>query len=266
MIKPKYHQVLLLALLWNVSLLAQPDENNVSVVSKPEHPAEVVARAAAEIGQVTYLPPKDRWRHLPRTASLLAKPASELRVVMLGDSIINDTARSRWGDRLQIHYPNCKISVVAVVRGSTGCWWYKNSGRIRRYVLPLHPDLLIIGGISQNSDIPSIRKVIRQVRATNACDVLLMSGAFGQTDPRDDNQWSFNIPSAPDNYRAQLRSLATKLHIGFLDMSAPWGAYIRQSGKPLEWFKRDRIHANERGEQLMGSILASYLSPPLTDE
>ena len=39
----------------------------------------------------------------------------------------------------------------------------------------------------------------------------------------------------------------------FLDMEAAWGRYIRQSGKDLDWFKRDPIHANERGEQILGT-------------
>ena len=38
-----------------------------------------------------------------------------------------------------------------------------------------------------------------------------------------------------------------------------WGRYIRESGKDLNWFKRDSIHANIRGEQILGRILAAHL-------
>jgi hypothetical protein len=147
-------------LVFAVSLsaeLAQPDENQVYVVTGPEHSVEEMSAAAREIPPVKYDPPADRWQHLPRTAAALAKPGGELRIVMLGDSIVNDTARSRWGDQLQARYPGCKISVVAVVRGGTGCWWYKEAGRVERYVVPQHPDLLIVGGISQQDDVDSIR-------------------------------------------------------------------------------------------------------------
>ncbi|MBN2269809.1 MAG: hypothetical protein JXN61_04295 [Sedimentisphaerales bacterium] len=47
----------------------------------------------------------------------------------------------------------------------------------------------------------------------------------------------------------------------FLDMEAAWGRYIPESGKELDWFKRDPVHADERGEQILGRILAEYLSP-----
>ncbi len=84
---------------------AQPDENQVYVIDGPEHSAEEMSAAAKEIPKVNYVPPPDRWQYLPRTAAALAKPGGELRIVMLGDSIVNDTARSRWGVELQDRYP-----------------------------------------------------------------------------------------------------------------------------------------------------------------
>jgi len=63
------------------------------------------------------------------------------------------------------------------------------------------------------------------------------------------------------DYRAQLLRLASELKVEFLDMHGPWGRYIRESGKELTWFKRDNIHANERGAQILGRILSRYLAP-----
>ena len=144
--------------------LAQADENEVYVLTKPEHTMAEVEAAYAQIPPVRYAPPADRWRPLPRTAALLAKPGAELRVVMLGDSIVNDTSRSRWDDVLQKSYPKCKITKVTCVRGGTGCWWFKEPARIKRYILDQKPDLLILGGISHKDDVDSVRQVIEAVR------------------------------------------------------------------------------------------------------
>ncbi len=256
-------------LLLSVLLLLQPglalpaekaDESPVYTIVRPERSWEQVQAASAEIPPVTYQPPADRWDRLPITRKHLADEGGPLRIVMLGDSIVNDTWRSRWVDRVSRQCPKCQIQLTNVVRGSTGCWWYKDNGRVARYVLPHKPELLIIGGISQREDIDAIRDVIRQVRAAGPCDVLLMTGPFGDLDPRDNTKWQFDITDAK-SYRARLRDLADETKSAFLDMFAHWGKYVRDSGHEIGWFKRDIVHANARGEQILGQILARYLSP-----
>jgi hypothetical protein len=46
-----------------------------------------------------------------------------------------------------------------------------------------------------------------------------------------------------------------------VDLNAYWGQYIRRSEKPVEWFKRDEVHANIKGEQVIGHLLAGYFLP-----
>jgi hypothetical protein len=249
-------------IFWAVSLpCPAADEDGVYMLTNPEHSREEIEKALSEMPAVKYTPPADRWSRLPRTAATLKKGEGALNIVMLGDSIVNDTSRSRWDDLVQEAYPKVRITRVTVVRGGTGCWWYREPGRIEKYVLPHRPDLLIIGGISQRDDIDSIREVIHQVRAARPCDVLLMSGAFGPVDPRDDTQWSYEIPPGEKDYRRRLKALADATDAAFLDMTAAWGRYIRDSGKELDFFKRDPIHANIRGEQVLGHILAGYFAP-----
>lgn len=239
----------------------EPDPNlPVYTMTAPERTPENIEAAYAEIPPVNYAPPADRWRNLLHTAEILSGQRPLLRVVMLGDSIISDTCRSEWDVVLQRSYPACRIMKVTVVRGSTGCWWYRRDNRVHVFVYPHRPDLLIIGGISQGEDVEPIRDVIQQARALHPCDVLLMTGAFGKVDPRCEDQWSFEIPPG-DNYRARLRDLAEEVKAGFIDMTAHWGRYVRDSGMELDWFKRDPIHANHRGEQILGRILAAHLSP-----
>ena len=223
--------------------------------------AEQIEASYGRIPPVKHAPPADRWKLLPRTLKRL-RQGPTLRVVMLGDSIINDTARSSWPLLLSQKYPKCGIRLTTSVRGGTGCWHYKAPGRVQAYVLDFAPDLVIIGGISQRGDIDSIREVIRQIRAACKADIMLMTGPFGSVDPNDDKQWAKITRPPKDSYRASLRALAAEQKTAFLDIQAAWGRYIRASGKETVWFKRDAVHANDRGEQILGHILARHLAPP----
>ena len=223
--------------------------------------AEQIKASCAKIPPVRYDPPAERWKLLPRTLKRLGEGPT-LRVVMLGDSIINDTARSSWPLLLKGRYPTCRIRLTTSVRGSTGCRHYKAPGRVQAYVLDHGPDLVIIGGISQRGDIDSIREVIRQIRAACKADILLMTGPFGRVDPNDDKQWAGIIKPPGDGYGVKLKALAGEQKTAFLDIQAAWARYVRESGKETVWFKRDVVHANDRGEQILGHILARYLAPP----
>ena len=210
---------------------------------------------------VTYAPPADRWRYLPKTMQRLRRGPA-LRVVMLGDSIVNDTAASSYEHLLMRLYPQCKVTKIRSVRGSTGCWWYKDDNRVKPYVLDHRPDLLMIGGISQRNDVDSIREVIRQVRAAQPdVEVLVMTGAFGSRDPRMDPKWTYEVDPAGDGYRSRLMRMAAEEKVEFLDVTGPWGRCIRESEHALGSFKRDRVHANDRGKQILGRILERFFAP-----
>ena len=250
----------MLALWMASSTLAQKPATKPAPPKK-QTTLEQIDGIYATIPPVKYQPAPDRWKLLPRTIRRLQE-GPELRVVMLGDSIVNDTSRSASEKLVERVYPKCKITKVTSVRGSTGCWWYKEEGRVKQYVLDHKPDLLMIGGISNRGDVESIRDVIRQVRAAaNPPEILVMTGCFGRTDPRDDKQWKHEIDPKGDDYRARLMRMAAEEKVEFLDMTGPWGQYIRASGKDLDWFKRDPVHANSRGEAVLGRILLAYFSP-----
>ena len=256
--------ILLFLLTVNLAARSQQDAEQVYVLTRPEHTMEQVQKAYAEIPPLRYAPPSTRWQFLPRTVAALAGEGGTLRVVMLGDSIVNDTSRSRWDDVLQASYPKVKIVKTTCVRGGTGCWWFKTPERVKRYVLDFKPDLLILGGISHRDDVDSVKELITRVREHSNCDVLLMTPVFGQMDPRHDKQWKQIEHPAANDYRARLIALAGEMKTGLVDMTDAWARYVRGSGKDLNWFKRDEVHANERGEQVIGRILAAHLSPPLS--
>src|SRR5947209_16280033 len=77
---------------------SQQDAEQVYVLTRPEHTMEQVEKAYAVIPPLRYSAPSTRWQFLPRTATALAREGGSLQVVMLGDSIVNDTSRSRWDD------------------------------------------------------------------------------------------------------------------------------------------------------------------------
>jgi hypothetical protein len=144
------------------------------------------------------------------------------------------------------------------VRGSTGCWWYKDENRVQEWVLKHNPDVLMIGGISQRDDIEAIRSVIKQCREKSPLEVILMTNAFGPTKPKIDKDWTEELPAT--GYRANLKKLAEEEKCEFIDMCGAWGKYIKDSPMAMGYFKRDPVHANERGFQILGRVLEKYFS------
>jgi len=130
---------------------------------------------AARIPPVRVDLPAERLARLPNTMKRL-REGSTLRIVMLGDSIVNDTARGCWHELVARHYPKCKIVCYTCVRGSTGCWFYRQPGKVEKYVLAQRPDLVVIGGISHRYDVDAIRDCLKQIRAKSPCEFFLMTG------------------------------------------------------------------------------------------
>lgn len=240
--------------------LCQTDDGGYIFEGNERKPEEMTA-ARARIPPVSVTLPADRLQRLPATMKKL-RDGSTLRIVMLGDSIINDTARSCWHELVAKRYPKCHIVRVVSVRGSTGCWFYKEPGKIEKYVLKQRPDLVIIGGISQRHDIASIRECIKQIRAASPCEFLLMTGPFGAANPLAGEDWRNQVDGGKEEkYAAELKSLADEVQAEFFDMQLAWGQYIREANKPLDFFKRDPIHANAEGEAVLARILERYFAP-----
>lgn len=198
------------------------------------------------------------WAALPRTRKLLTA-GGDLHIVGVGDSIINDIMRSGWVGKLQEACPKVNIKGNVYVRGGGACYHYKEENRVQKVIVPAKPDLVFIGGISQKGDIDSIREVIRMIRADLPdTEILLATGCFGGIDPRDAKAMSRAQHSGTGDYGIQLKKLATEEKCAFLDMTTPWIQYINSSGKHPHVFYRDRVHANEYGEQIAAKILLSF--------
>lgn len=212
------------------------------------------------IPPVNYEPYPNRWKHLPRTMARL-RNGKTLRVVMLGDSIMNDTGNSPWDVLVERMYPGSNIEVVNSVRGGTGTSYYQDEGRVKEHILDFEPDLLVIGGIS-NGSVNDTRSVIQQVRAVIDPEIIVATGAVCTgLDPATNSDWRFEVNPRGSSYRSRLLLMARQGKVEYLDFTGPWGRYIEESGRPLSWFQRDETHANLRGAIVLAKILEAYFAP-----
>lgn len=211
-----------------------------------------------------FIAPADSRKHLPRTMQSL-RTGPSLRIVMLGDSIINDTNNSNWDALVRRRYPHCALQIIASVRGSTGCWFYQDDDAFQSCVAAHKPQLLIIGGISHRNDLDAIDRVIQKAQTQLRCEILLLSGPMGK-DWRPQNPAHPNAPLpvcayGGDPFNNAMAKLAEQRGIAFLDMNTPWHQYLAASGKPWEYFHRDTVHANDRAKRILGQMLERYFQP-----
>ena len=222
-----------------------------------------VERFSAHCPSVSYVPSESRGTLLPRAFDRMHK-GGRFRILLLGDSIANDTGNSLFEAQLHKLYPKVNFEVVNSVRGGTGCTWYKDENRVQDYVLRFKPDLLIIAGISHNYDAEAIRSVIRQVRAKQNPEILVLSDSITPVSLMTKGfiERTKLSPEAAgkiiDEFPVKLRLMAEEEKVEFLDMRTPWENHMSAAAKPADWFYRDPIHANSRGKQVVGQILSRY--------
>lgn len=218
----------------------------------------------ADLPPIEYEPPQQRWRHIPETIAAL-REGRTWKVVVLGDSIANDLDNSGWELLLTKAYPKADLSIITSIEGGKGMEFYREDGRVKKYVLDHEPDLVIIGGISTGSA-DAVRDVIRQIRETSDPEILVMSGAFGSRHgqhyrPPRGRQWSPEIDPDGEGYRSALLRVAREENVEFLDLRGATDAYFRKCGRPASDYMRDVVHPNDLGRAILGRILARYLSP-----
>ena len=209
----------------------------------------------AAMDPIVFRPPAGRFANIPKTMSKL-RDGGELRMVLLGDSIMGNTSGSSFELLLMRDYPKCKIVKIASLRSSTGCKYYQEENRVQDYVLKHNPDLLVIGGISNGGDAEAVRSVIKQVRAKKPdTEVLLLTPVFGSTRDEHIKTFTREIDTTTSNFRFNMQKVAAEEKCAFFDMTGPWWTYIQESGKTYGWFMGDAVHANNRGCQIIGRLL-----------
>ena len=239
----------------------EPTEESYYIFSSPCRSLAQVAAMQKELLKGEFTAPPPDWTYLPRTRRILTE-GGELRLLALGDSIVNDTMRSGWWRSCKT-YPKASIKATVYVRGGGGCQHYKEEGRVAKNVVPRQPGLVFIGGISQK-DLASIREVIHQLRAgLPDVEILLATGTFGTVDPRDPEALAQAPHSGTGAYGQALKALAAEERCAYLDMTTPWAEYIRSSKLHPHLFYRDAVHANEYGEQILAKIMMAFWDPSM---
>jgi len=245
----------------DVKQAEEPVEKDYFLFRSPCRSLQQIAAIQKAMPPGTFTPPGPDWTSLRKTRRLLTEGGT-LRILGLGDSIVNDTMRSGWVASLGAAFPKAKIEATVYVRGGGGCQHYRDENRVTTYIVPRKPDLVLIGGISQR-DTYSIAVVIDQIRAAlPEVEILLMTGAFGAVDPRDSGALFAAPHSGTGRYGEALRVLASDKRCAYLDVTAHWAEYIRSSKLHPHLFYRDRIHANEYGEQILSKILLAFFKAP----
>jgi lysophospholipase L1-like esterase len=212
----------------------------------------------AAMDPIVYQPPAGRFANIPKTMRKL-REGGEVRMVLLGDSIMGNTSSSSFELLLMRDYPKCKIVKIASLRSSTGCKYYCQDNRVQDYVLRHSPDLLIIGGISNGGDAEAVRSVIKQVRARKPdTEVLLLTPVFGALRDEHIRTFTRKIDTTTNNFRFKMQKVAAEEKCAFFDMTGPWWAYIQGSGKTYGWFMGDAVHGNSRGCQIIGRLLNNW--------
>lgn len=248
----------------------------------PEEARIEIDQLASKVPVIPFTSPSDRAAQLPRTSAIL-REGGKLRIVMLGDSICNDTSQSLFELLLMNGRTDLEIEVITSVRSATGARWYRRSNRVEAYVLRHNPDLLIIAGISHGFDTEAIRSVIRQVREQSDAEILVLNGAItppeslmdrmlaspGMTDSRrEENEERMRrrisaLIRQAETFNHRLRQMCREEEVAFFDIRHAWDQALLRSGLSVDLFLRDSIHANRLGKQWAGRLLYLYLLPNL---
>jgi len=220
----------------------------------------------ATLPPASFEPAADRLGLIPRTLARL-QSGEAIRVVMLGDSISQDTCNSYFDIFVEPAYPGADLQLVPSVDGSKGCWHYLEDAHFERYVVDQRPDLLMVGTASEHNGIEPVERLLRRVRDTLDCEVMVVSGAMGDDHrfaPDDDSEAARKVREHLPRRRAfahQQAELCRALEVEYLDLCSAWLDYLDDSGKPRNWFHRDAAHANDRGKQILARIAGRHFVP-----
>ena len=152
-----------------------------------EDAAKYADAVYAQLPPLAFAPQGDWTALVPRTMAAF-KSGRPWRVVMLGDSIVQDTFHSQFHALVKRAFPQSNAEWILSMRGGTGCWHYILAENFYPYVVDHRPDLLVIGGISNdarhddkdNQDVgptgaDAMTRVAKVARERLGCEVLLVN-------------------------------------------------------------------------------------------
>ena len=152
-----------------------------------------------------FTPPPNDWKHLARTRRILTQ-GGKLRLMAVGDSIVNDTMRSGWiepaaGGLSQGARSPPPSTCAAAAAPNTSGRTTASLDRCFRADPTWCFSAASASGLSQISPL-----MIEQLRAgLPEVEILLGTGAFGTTDPRDAVALAHAPHSGSGDYGRRLR-------------------------------------------------------------
>ena len=214
---------------------------------------------------------KGAWNGLLKTRAKILS-GMPVTIVLLGDSIMNDTWCGNAVALIQDALPKADLRCYLSVRGSTGCWYYHEKDHFAEYVGKYKPDLVVIGGISnyrgpkehsfQNAE-DCMAETISLCHAIGA-EVVICTPPPSYEFRKDAAAKPFDrsLLREKDGFRylqqEYERRAAKRTGAQLWDLTTAPCEAIARSGKPLDWFKRDAAHNDDRGKQLIAQTLAAY--------
>ena len=237
--------------------------------------------------KLAYVPKSDHGSRLPLTLNRL-RTGQHLRIVMLGDSVQQDTANAPFDAWLQRLYPGATIEVISSTRGGTGLIYYVTN--LPAYVLAYQPDLLCIGGIDNPDDMTYFQSVVNQVRADNLArgyttEFLMLTEQWSPNNNQGNyylapgltelDQVPANNPGGvPAGYRGDLLNFCAANNIEYLDLTGVQNEFIygpataagvgppaNANGDPYSYWMRDFVHSSDHGKMIQGRMLEAFFAP-----
>lgn len=233
---------------------------------------------------IAWTPEGDWTGRLPRTMDAL-RTGKPWRVVMLGDSIVQDTFHSQFHALLKRAFPQSRAEWILSMRGGTGCWHYILAENFYRYVVDHRPDLLIVGGISNGrrhdetahgrdvgpTGTDAMIRVAKLARERLGCEVLVVNEPLNvdlrpHAIPADDRplpkmdyhpDWLSMVGGGRVDYFG-LRNRCKGAGIQWWDAHVPCYRWLFSSGLPYMHYSRDVVHSGELGKQIIGRIMLGY--------
>jgi hypothetical protein len=239
------------------------DDVTVKRLTSPEAAAAIDRYTTTDLGPLLTLSQNPARHQLIPQALDKLRSGQSLKVLMLGDSIVNDTSHSYFEPLVHRMYPGAKLNVVTRFRNSTGAWFYKD--HLDEYVYPYDPDLILFGGISHNNDIESVRTMVDRIKANTNAEIVLMSDLAGGANPFTNPALTQPLDPQGNEWRSRLFRLSQEEQLEFIDMTQPWAQFIQSSGRQYSDFLRDTVHMNKRGSALAGRILENFFAPLPTE-
>jgi hypothetical protein len=237
--------------------------------------------------KLAYVPKPSRWSRLPHTIAKL-RNGERLRIVMLGDSVQQDTANAPVDAWLAQLFPSAQIELISSTRSGTGAQYYKD--HVAEFILVYQPDLLVIGGISNEDNMENFQSIVSQVRAddltrSRTTEMLLLSRQWSPNNTGGNSYFlapgmkeldpiPANNVFIPDDYRGHLLAFCATNQLEFLDMTGIASEFIYgpataaglgapdPNGAPYSYWMRDWVHGNDRAKIVLGRILEAYFAPP----